>query len=66
MVKNKKSMSKGIGIYNIIVAIISIIGGVVGKSISKVGNRVFLGFVIVLIISFVVFAILKLFERKEH
>lgn len=63
---NKKGASKGVGIYNIIVGIASIIAGILGKNISNIGNTIFLVFIVVLVVSFIGFFMLNLFIKKDN
>lgn len=65
MIKHKKiSMRKGIGIYNIVIGLLSIVGGIAGNFIKNVGNKVFLGFTVVLIVSFIIFNVLNTIDKK--
>lgn len=66
MVKHKNvSMRKVIGIYNLVVGVLSIGGGIIGYFIKTIGSKIFFGFTIILIVSFVIFNILKAVERKS-
>lgn len=60
------AMSKATGIYNIIIGILSLIGGIASKLIVNAGNTIFSIFIGVLIVSFMVFGILRIFEKKSR
>lgn len=59
-------MSKVTGIYNIVIGILSLIGGIATKFIVNAGSTIFSIFVGVLMVSFIVFGVLRLFERKSR
>lgn len=66
MIKKKDvSMSKGIGRYNVFVGVLSIIGGIAGYFIRSVGNNMFFGFTILLVISFVIFYVLRIADKRS-
>jgi hypothetical protein len=62
--KKDVSMSKGIGIYNILIGVLSVIGGIVGYFLKVIGNKIFFAFTIVLVISFIIFYVLKTINKK--
>lgn len=65
MFKSKKHMSTGVGIYNMITGTASIIAGILGKNISSIANKVFLIFIVVLVVSFFGFSMLNLLTKKR-
>lgn len=65
MTKNKDvSRSKSIGIYNIFVGVLSIVGGIAGYFMKNIGNKIFSGFTILLVISFIIFYMLKIVGKR--
>jgi len=62
---HKKYVSRAVGIYNIIMGILSIIAGILGKNTSTIGNKIFSAFMVVLVVSFIGFSILNLFTKKR-
>lgn len=66
MIKSKQvSMSRFIGVYNILVGIFSLGGAILSKVKPNLSNTIFFIFTIVLIISFMIFTILKSVGNKR-
>ncbi|KYH27330.1 hypothetical protein CPAL_08420 [Clostridium thermopalmarium DSM 5974] len=63
--KKGVSMSKGIGIYNILIGILSLIGGIVAYFLKNIGDKIFFAFTIVLVISFIIFYVLKIVDKNN-
>lgn len=64
--KKNVSMSKATGIYNIIIGILSLIGGIASKVIVNAGNTIFSIFIGMLVVSFIIFGVLRIFEKKSR
>lgn len=66
MAKHKDALGRrSIGIYNIVVGLLSIIGAVIGYFVKEIGSKIFLGFVVVLIVSFIIFMVLNKANKKK-
>ena len=61
----KKGLSRGIGVYNVLVGILSIVGATVAKSKGDPSGKIFSVFTVVLVVSFLMFAILKGAMKKR-
>lgn len=58
------SSRRKIGIYNIVVGLISIVGGIIAYNSEKVSGGIFSVFIGILIISFIMFSLLNKFSKK--
>ncbi|EGO87585.1 hypothetical protein G8S49_13050 [Clostridium botulinum C] len=65
IVKKDLSMNKAIGIYNIVVGALSLVGALVGKYKVYKSGKIFSIFTVVLIVSFLMFTILKAATKKR-
>ncbi|AEB77164.1 hypothetical protein CbC4_2503 [Clostridium botulinum BKT015925] len=65
IVKKDLSMNKAIGIYNIAVGGLSLAGALIGKYKGDKNGKIFSVFTVVLIVSFVMFTILKAVTKKR-
>ncbi|MCD3352105.1 hypothetical protein G8V03_14125 [Clostridium botulinum D/C] len=65
IVKKDLSMNKAIGIYNIAVGCLSLAGALIGKYKGDKNGKIFSVFTVVLIVSFLMFTILKAATKKD-
>jgi glucose uptake protein GlcU len=66
MFKNKDvSMRKSIGIYNMVVGGLSIVGGIFALNYDKASETIFNVFIGMIIISFIILNVLKIFYKKN-
>jgi len=63
--ENKRYASRAVSIYNIIMGILSIIAGILGKNTSIIGEKIFFAFMVLLMVSFIGFSILNLFTKRR-
>lgn len=61
----KKGLSRAIGGYNVLIGTLSIVGALVAKYKGDHSGRIFSIFTVVLIVSFLMFAILKGTMKKR-
>ncbi|KGM94568.1 hypothetical protein Z968_11485 [Clostridium novyi A str. 4552] len=61
----KKGLSRAVGVYNVLVGVLSIVGAVVAKSKGDPTGKIFSVFTVVLVVSFLMFAILKGAMKKR-
>ena len=66
MFKSKEvSMRRGIGIYNSIGGGLSIVGGIFSVFVEKAGEILFNVFIGMVVLSLIIFNILKVFSKKD-
>lgn len=63
--KKDASMRKVIGVYNLLIGIFSIIAAVVVRYYVNIASVIFMAYVVVLIISFIIFSILRATEKHS-
>lgn len=63
--KKDTSMRKIIGVYNVLIGIFSIIAAVVVRYYANISRVIFMAYVVVLIISFIIFSVLRATEKHS-
>ncbi|MCY6355976.1 hypothetical protein [Clostridium sp. ZS2-4] len=63
--KKDASVRKVIGVYNVLIGIFSIIAAVAARYYDNIASMIFMAYVVVLIISFIIFSVLRATEKHS-
>nr|WP_272509128.1 hypothetical protein [Clostridium ganghwense] len=63
--KKDQGVRKVVGVYNFLVGILSIVAAVIARFNTNIANTIFLVYAAVLVVSFIIFAVLRSTEKQR-